>query len=249
MLRLDLVMGIVEIDEIARKHVDRADREADLLLVDEIEVDQLEQALLQRHGVVIAGRGARADRAEPGIHLVRGEESGLAHRRGHPGAGEIAPLAEDVAVGRVVPDLAVGDALPEDAQRLEPLFRLVAGDDGGVDRADRDTADPVGLDAGLVQRLIDTGLVGAERAAALQHQRDAIAAFGPPAPRGRLMALICRMRRAGVHGDASCLRKTIASRGDGVMTGRHRCIAGNADRPRCNGRGRAPDGKASHRSQ
>ncbi len=45
-----------------------------------------------------------------------------------------------------------------------------AGDDGGVDRADRGADHPVGLDPGLVQRLIDADLIGAERAAALQHQ-------------------------------------------------------------------------------
>ncbi len=36
---------------------------------------------------------------------------------------------------------------------------------------------------GLVQRLVDAGLVGAERAAALQHQRDPLAAVRPPGPR------------------------------------------------------------------
>ena len=48
--------------------------------------------------------------------------------------------------------------------------RAVAGDQAGVDRADRGADHPVRLDAGLVQRLIDAGLVGAERPAALQHQ-------------------------------------------------------------------------------
>ena len=43
----------------------------------------------------------------------------------------------------------------------------------GVDRADRDAGDPVGMEIGLGQRLVDAGLVGAERAAALQHQGDA----------------------------------------------------------------------------
>ena len=42
----------------------------------------------------------------------------------------------------------------------------------GVDRADRRADHPVGLDARLVQRLVHADLVGAERAAALQHQHD-----------------------------------------------------------------------------
>src|SRR3546814_14571000 len=45
-------------------------------------------------------------------------------------------------------------------------------DDRRVDRADRDAGEPVGTDAGLVQALVDAALVGAERAATLQHQCD-----------------------------------------------------------------------------
>src|SRR5258708_3743047 len=81
----------------------------------------------QRRGVVIAGRGPGADRAEPGIDLMRAEEARLTHRGRHPRAGEVAPLPEDVAVRRVVPDFAVGDALPEDAELVEPVLRFVAG--------------------------------------------------------------------------------------------------------------------------
>ena len=49
---------------------------------------------------------------------------------------------------------------------------VVAGDQAGVDGADRGADHPVRLDAGLVQRLVDAGLIGPERAAALQHQHD-----------------------------------------------------------------------------
>ena len=44
-------------------------------------------------------------------------------------------------------------------------------------------AHPIRLDACFVQRLIDADLIGAERAAALQHQRDPVAAVRPPARR------------------------------------------------------------------
>ena len=54
----------------------------------------------------------------------------------------------------------------------EPVLRLVAGDDGGVDRADRRSDQPVGLDPGLVQRLVDAGLIGSERPAALEDEDD-----------------------------------------------------------------------------
>jgi hypothetical protein len=71
---------------------------------------------------------------------------------------EVARFAPDVTVGRIVPDLAVSDALPENAKLLQPFFRRVAGDDGRVDAADRDTADPVGFKASFMQGLIDADL-------------------------------------------------------------------------------------------
>src|SRR3712207_9393074 len=42
----------------------------------------------------------------------------------------------------------------------------------GVERADRGADHPVGLDAGLVQCLVEAGLIGAQRATALEHQHD-----------------------------------------------------------------------------
>ena len=43
----------------------------------------------------------------------------------------------------------------------------------GVDRANRDAGDPVGIDIGFGERGVDPGLVGAEGAAPLQHEGDA----------------------------------------------------------------------------
>src|SRR5216683_2127661 len=62
------------------------------------------------------------------------------------------------------------DALPEFAQPRHALSRCIAGDQRGVDRADRGADDPVGLDPGLVHRFVNADLVCARRAAALQHQ-------------------------------------------------------------------------------
>ena len=62
---------------------------------------------------------------------------------------------------------------------------------------------PVRLDAGLVHRLIDAGLIGAERAAALQHQGDAVAAVRSPAPpddRAGCEGSVSQARRNVVHG-------------------------------------------------
>src|SRR5690606_11818608 len=65
-----------------------------------------------------------------------------------------------------------GDVVPEAAQPLHPLVERAAGDDRGVDRADRNAGQPVRGDAGRVQPLVDAALVTAERAAALQDQGD-----------------------------------------------------------------------------
>src|SRR5262249_1325172 len=60
------------------------------------------------------------------------------------------------------------DRLPKLAQRVDPLFRRIAGEDRRVDGADRDSGNPIGMQVGLGQRLINTSLVGAKRAAALK---------------------------------------------------------------------------------
>src|SRR5262249_59725152 len=64
------------------------------------------------------------------------------------------------------------DAAPKLAQRVQPLGWFIAGDQTRVDCSDRSSDNPVRLDPRLVQRLIDAGLIGAERTAALQHEND-----------------------------------------------------------------------------
>ncbi len=58
------------------------------------------------------------------------------------------------------------------ASRVHALVRRVAGDDRGVDCADRDARHPVRMQAMLRERLVGADMVGAERPAALQHQRN-----------------------------------------------------------------------------
>ena len=76
------------------------------------------------------------------------------------------------------PDRALGDPVPEFAQRRQPPLGRVAGDQRSVDGADRDAGNPVRLQPGFMQRLVDAALIGAQRAAALQNQRDAAAPSG-----------------------------------------------------------------------
>jgi len=55
-------------------------------------------------------------------------------------------------------------------QFLHAVLRLVAGDQAGIDGADGGADHPVRPDTRFVQRLVHAGLVGAERAAALQDE-------------------------------------------------------------------------------
>ena len=88
-------------------------------------------------------------------------------------------------------------------QLAQPVFRRVARNNRRVDRADGNAGNPIGLDARFAHRLVNPGLIGAERAAALQNERDAIAALGAPAPRLRGRRDV--IRKAGpnvMHGKA-----------------------------------------------
>jgi len=78
-----------------------------------------------------------------------------------------------------------GHRFPELAQPLDPLGRRVAADQGGVDGADGNPGDPVGMQVGFGQRLVDAGLIGAQRAAALQQQGNPLEVW----PRSRAARL------------------------------------------------------------
>src|SRR5689334_25334233 len=61
-----------------------------------------------------------------------------------------------------MPERLVLHALPELAQGIEAACRRIARNKRRIDGANRSTDDPVGLEAGFVQRLIDACLKGAE---------------------------------------------------------------------------------------
>jgi hypothetical protein len=73
---------------------------------------------------------------------------------------------------------------------LDPPLGRIAGDQCRVDRADRNSGDPIGVQTGLGQGLIGTALVGAEGTTALQQQGDPL----ERRPFGRHMALLYRAR-------------------------------------------------------
>src|SRR5262249_54239361 len=63
---------------------------------------------------------------------------------------------------------------PETAQLRHALGWMVARDNGGVDSADGNAGDPVGVKVRFGERFIDPGLIGAQRATPLQQQSEAL---------------------------------------------------------------------------
>src|SRR5271167_5149866 len=68
----------------------------------------------------------------------------------------------------------VADGFPELPQFFDPLSRRVARDQGRVYGADGNARDPVGMEIGLGKRLVDSALIGAQCAAALKQQGNAL---------------------------------------------------------------------------
>ncbi len=124
----------------------------------------------KRRGVVIALRLRAARRPQRRRRNARREEAGHAEGRDQRGAGFVEQRARAVARGDRIPRHRRRHHLPEFLEAIDALVGLVAGDDRGIDGADRDARDPFRFEPGAAQRLKGAGLIGAERAAALQHQ-------------------------------------------------------------------------------
>src|SRR5271156_6214327 len=99
------------------------------------------------------------------------------------------------------------DAFPKLAQAVDAPFRRVAGDDRGIDRPDGNSRNPIRMQSGFGQALINPGLIRAESATALEQQGNlfelrsglwqirrlrckpwrGLRAYGVNAPDGKLM--------------------------------------------------------------
>ena len=192
-----------EIGEVAAAHVDGADAEPDVSIVDPVEVDQAFERRSQRRNVVETQRVRFLWRPKVQRRKARGEE----RRRPEHRDPERVDLVDE-AVRRLVLEVertGVGDAedakrrsadrLPELAQPLDPLFRRVAGDERRIHGADRDSGDPVRQDVRSGKRLVHPALIGAERSPALEKQSDRLEG------RRTGFAAIHRLaRRLGRHG-------------------------------------------------
>ncbi|MGF6676526.1 hypothetical protein OKW44_004400 [Paraburkholderia sp. WSM4174] len=169
----------------------RAHRHAYFAGINPVEITQRLERGLQRRGVVVArqlrrtghsGQRRWETRHEKALlpfddraHCLRCRKC-LAHR--------FARIEQQVFdrswQGR--PERRLADRLPELQQTLDASFRWIARNDRRIQCTDRDARDPVRFDAGFVKSLKDAGLIGAERAAALQHQRDGFVVGQPGMP-------------------------------------------------------------------
>src|SRR5260221_4579850 len=165
----DSGLATVEVAHLARSHVRGANRQPRRATLNERKVDEIGQGLLQRSRRVEAGfvLSERIVRAEKSQRLGL-EESGNAAHQGRP----VRRRAAKHRPVRQTPELLAPHTTPEFLQPVEAILGLVARDQTGVDGADRRADDPIRLDPGFMQCLIDARLVGAERAAALEDKDD-----------------------------------------------------------------------------
>ena len=170
MLHRQFAVAAVEIAHFAGADMSRADRETRRAAIGQIEIDELVQRLLERNGRIIAGVIGTQRIGIAGMRQRIGpEETWNAMGHGRP-IGQL--LVEAGKRGAPVPYRLLLHPLPELLQARQAVLGRVAGNEARIDRTDRGADDPVRLDAGFVQGLVDPGLVRAERAAALKHEHD-----------------------------------------------------------------------------
>ena len=180
------LVAAVELTHLAIPDVDRTDREPHVAAVDVVEVDELRECFAQgiRRVVRRTFHADREVRPEPGGRIGREERRQAPRHRRQVGDGAAEPGNEF----RNADAGALLHTLPERVQALEATLRSVPGDQRAVDRADRRADHPVGLDPGLVQRLIHADLIRAQRSAALQDHHDLARQRRPTRGRGSITA-------------------------------------------------------------
>ncbi len=181
----DLPLAIVKIDRCAGADIGGESGEPHRLRlgVDPVEIHQTRQRALQRSDVVVADRLRTFGRGVYRWKRARRKETRRSVHHGGKRADLVGPESRvTIAVPRQFskpghignPERRLGDGFPEIAQPLDPLVGRIARNQGSVDRADRGAAQPMHVDLGFMDGLVNAGLICAERAAALQNQRDAL---------------------------------------------------------------------------
>ena len=201
---VELHLAAVEVVHHARAHMRRADRQPRMPAVDRAR---------SRRARPASCAAARSSNSRPGrrraAHARRERRQVRLEEAGNAAASvvhEDSASATPVQAGNTPHKFGAPRAARTPGAAAGGL-RRVAGDEAGVDGADRGADDPVRLDAGLVQRLVDAGLVGAERAAALEHEHDLPVVLGADsltASRGEVLVLIMVVSQSVVGLSAQC---------------------------------------------
>ena len=171
-------MIVVEIIEIAAHHIDCAKAEPDGARIDQVEIHQTGKRLLQRRGVIETDGRHRIAGDFPRGEGARREEAGNAGERAQEGRGFVEPFAHGIAIAEKMARQCRGDPVPEGSEIIDALIDRAAGNDRRVDRADGNAGQPVRADAGRMQRLIGTCLIGAKRPAALKDENGLLCRDG-----------------------------------------------------------------------
>src|SRR4051794_17629157 len=184
MLRLQASLRVVEVHQIARADIDRSDGDANVAVVDTVEIGVLEERRTQRGRIVKAHLGGRflynagdvcgKARCEKALLAFSQSASGSPHARpfsGHFWKSE-GCRHQSTDVPKQVRWLT--DSAPEAAQCFYAVLGCIAGDYGGVQGANRDARNPGGFDTHFSEPLVDAGLIGTQCAAALQDQTDLV---------------------------------------------------------------------------
>ena len=150
-------VAAVEISHLAGADMGGTDRQPRPATVHQIEIDELGQGLLQRLGGIVPGALGTERIVVAGVgQRIGSEEPRDPVRHGRP----VEQLfVEAWKRARKAPDRTLLHPFPELLQAGQTVFRRIARDQAGIDGADRGADDPVRLDAGFVQRLVDAGLI------------------------------------------------------------------------------------------
>ena len=136
MFNADRHFHAVEIAKLAGPNIHRADTQTNVLrFINPFEVDQSLQRAFESRRIVIADAFIRR---KPVVHLPRSKKSGLAVHYRHECACLALPGGKRPAQSIRPPADMAGDLVPERAQMFQTVIGSIAGDECGVDCADRD---------------------------------------------------------------------------------------------------------------
>ena len=164
----DRVGSRVEVHEVASPDIDGTRAEACHPGVEAIKIDEAFQRLFETFCVVEARSPMRPAGLQPGHERPREKESRRTAGHGQAGTHLIEDVARVVAareilkrLGRPMPRCDGRHVHPKLAQTVNAVLGSVAGDDSAVDRTNRNAGNPVRMNVGFRERLVDASLIRA----------------------------------------------------------------------------------------